>query len=149
MYDAPAFSAINKLFGEVFFEMNGGGNASLNLTDENDILSGGVEVKVRMPNKKTQELTMLSGGERALTVIALLFAAVKFKPHSICVMDEIDAALDEANLSRFGSYLQKISENGQIIVITHRKGTMAYMSGIYGVAKSPDGFTKILSIDRK
>ena len=109
-------------------------------------MNSGVEIRVRMPNKKMQELTALSGGERSLTVIALLFAAIKFKPHALCVMDEIDAALDESNLVRFGEYLKNLSQTSQLVVITHRKTTMSFMNRIYGVSKSTDGTTKIMSV---
>lgn len=118
------FKTINKDFGEVFKELFGGGRASLILEDENNVLECGIEIIVQPPGKKLQNMTLLSGGERAFTAIALLFAMLKINPSPFCVLDEIEAALDDVNVYRFADYLKKFTGDTQFLVITHRKGTM-------------------------
>ena len=118
------FEIINKNFAEVFKELFGGGNASLKLEDEENILECGIDINVQPPGKKLQNMMLLSGGEKAFTAIALLFAILKINPAPFCVLDEIEAALDDVNVYRFAEYLKKFSENTQFLVITHRKGTM-------------------------
>lgn len=118
------FKTINKDFGEVFKELFGGGRASLILEDENNVLECGIEIVVQPPGKKLQNMTLLSGGERAFTAIALLFAMLKINPSPFCVLDEIEAALDDVNVYRFADYLKKFTGDTQFLVITHRKGTM-------------------------
>ncbi|MBR1729967.1 MAG: chromosome segregation protein SMC [Selenomonadaceae bacterium] len=141
-----AFLKIQNFFAETFTKLFGGGKAQLELTNKDDILNTGVEIMVTLPQKKRQPLSMLSGGERALTVIALLFSFLKFKPSPFCILDEVDAPLDEANLIRFGGFLKEFSLNTQFIMITHRKTTMQFLDRIYGVTIDNDGVSKMLSI---
>jgi len=144
-----AFRKIQGYFNEIFIRLFGGGIAELRLTDQSDILSSGVEILVTLPNKKRQNLSALSGGERALTVIALLFSFLKYRPSPFSILDEIDAPLDEANVSRFGDFLQEFAHNTQFIVVTHRKGTMRAADSIYGVTVEDAGVSKVLSIRLK
>ncbi|TYZ27057.1 chromosome segregation protein SMC [Selenomonas caprae] len=141
-----AFAQIQKYFGEIFVRLFGGGKAELKLLDENDVLNTGVDILVTLPQKKRQNLSALSGGERALTVIALLFSFLRYRPSPFSVLDEIDAPLDEANVVRFGSFLTEFSENTQFIVVTHRKGTMEAVDTMYGVTIEDAGVSKILSV---
>ena len=127
------FKIINKNFGEVFAELFGGGKASLNLEDEENILECGIEITVQPPGKKLQNMMLLSGGEKAFTAIALLFAILKINPAPFCVLDEIEAALDDVNVFRYADYLKKFTEHTQFLVITHRKGTMEAADTVYGV----------------
>jgi len=143
------FEIINKDFGEVFKELFGGGRASLILEDENNILECGIEIVVQPPGKKLQNMTLLSGGERAFTAIALLFAMLKINPSPFCVLDEIEAALDDVNVYRFAEYLKKFSTMSQLLVITHRKGTMEAANTVYGVTMEENGISKLLSLDLK
>ena len=141
-----AFACIQVYFGEIFVRLFGGGKAELRLLDEEDVLNTGVEILVQLPEKKRQNLPALSGGERALTVIALLFSFLRYKPSPFSVLDEIDAPLDEANVVRFGSFLREFSANTQFIVVTHRKGTMEFVDTMYGVTIEDAGVSKILSV---
>lgn len=141
-----AFAQIQKYFGEIFVRLFGGGKAELKLLDEEDVLNTGVDILVTLPQKKRQNLSALSGGERALTVIALLFSFLRYRPSPFSVLDEIDAPLDEANVVRFGSFLKEFSENTQFIVVTHRKGTMEAVDTMYGVTIEDAGVSKILSV---
>ncbi len=141
-----AFAQIQIYFGEIFVRLFGGGKAELRLLDEEDVLNTGVEILVQLPEKKRQNLSALSGGERALTVIALLFSFLRYKPSPFSVLDEIDAPLDEANVVRFGKFLREFSTNTQFIVITHRKGTMESVDTMYGVTIEDAGVSKILSV---
>ena len=143
------FSVINKNFGEVFKELFGGGNATLTLEDEDNILECGIEVTVQPPGKKLQNMMLLSGGEKAFTAIALLFAILKINPAPFCVLDEIEAALDDVNVYRFAEYLKKFSSNTQFLVITHRKGTMEAADTVYGVTMEESGISKLLSMSLK
>ena len=140
------FELINKNFQEVFRELFGGGNASLKLEDEDNILECGIEINVQPPGKKLQNMMLLSGGEKAFTAIALLFAILKINPAPFCVLDEIEAALDDVNVYRFADYLKKFSENTQFLVITHRKGTMEAADTVYGVTMEENGISKLLSM---
>ena len=144
-----AFQKIQIFFSEIFIKLFGGGTAQLELTDKDDILNTGVEIMVTLPNKRRQSLSMLSGGERALTVIALLFSFLKFRPSPFCILDEVDAPLDEANLVRFGEFLREFSINTQFLLITHRKTTMEFLDRIYGVTVEEAGISKILSVNLK
>ena len=137
------FELINKNFAEVFKELFGGGNASLKLEDEENILECGIEITVQPPGKKLQNMMLLSGGEKAFTAIALLFAILKINPAPFCVLDEIEAALDDVNVYRFAEYLKKFSKDTQFLVITHRKGTM---EAAYGVTMEESGISKLLSM---
>ena len=137
---------INKNFGEVFAELFGGGKASLNLEDEENILECGIEITVQPPGKKLQNMMLLSGGEKAFTAIALLFAILKINPAPFCVLDEIEAALDDVNVFRYADYLKKFTEHTQFLVITHRKGTMEAADTVYGVTMEESGISKLLSM---
>ena len=140
------FHAIRKQFQRVFKELFGGGSADLVLTDPQDMLMTGVEIIAQPPGKKLQNLTLLSGGERALTAIALLFAILNVRPVPFCVLDEVEAALDESNVVRYSQYLKKFSEDTQFIVITHRKGTMEGADVLYGITMQESGISKLVSV---
>ena len=143
------FKVINKNFSEVFVELFGGGKAELKLTDEDNILESGIEIEVQPPGKKLQNMMLLSGGERAFTAIALLFAILKINPAPFCVLDEIEAALDDVNVYRFAEYLKKFAKESQFLVITHRKGTMEAANTVYGITMQENGISKLLSLDLK
>ncbi len=143
------FELINSNFSEVFKELFGGGNASLKLEDESNILECGIEINVQPPGKKLQNMMLLSGGEKAFTAIALLFAILKINPAPFCVLDEIEAALDDVNVYRFAEYLKKFSKDTQFLVITHRKGTMEVADTVYGVTMEEKGISKLLSMRLK
>jgi chromosome segregation protein len=140
------FEEIRSYFGRVFTRLFGGGRADLLLSDPKNPLETGVEIVAQPPGKKLQNLQLLSGGERALTAIALLFAILHVKPVPFCVLDEVEAALDEANVSRFAEYLREFSEQTQFIVVTHRKGTMEEADVLYGVAMEEGGVSKLVSV---
>ncbi len=140
------FAKINKNFEEVFVELFGGGSAKLSLEDEDHILECGINITAQPPGKKLQNMMLLSGGEKALTAIALLFAILKMNPSPFCVLDEIEAALDDVNVYRFAEYLKKFSSNTQFLVITHRKGTMEVADTVYGVTMEENGISKLLSM---
>ena len=143
------FKIINQNFNNVFGELFGGGKAELILTDEQDILECGIEIKVQPPGKKLQNMTLLSGGEKAFTAIALLFAILKINPSPFCVLDEIEAALDDVNVFRYADYLKKFTSDTQFLVITHRKGTMEDDDTVYGVTMEENGISKLLSMKLK
>ncbi len=140
------FNAIKKEFNLVFPSLFGGGRAELKLTDPEDILNTGVDIIAQPPGKKLQNLSLLSGGERALTAIALLFAILRVRPVPFCILDEVEAALDEANVYRFSQYLKQFSKETQFIVITHRKGTMEEADVLYGVTMQESGVSKLVSV---
>ena len=140
------FELINKNFAEVFKELFGGGNASLTLEDKDNILECGIEITVQPPGKKLQNMMLLSGGEKAFTAIALLFAILKINPAPFCVLDEIEAALDDVNVYRYAEYLKKFAKNTQFLVITHRKGTMEAADTVYGITMEENGISKLLSM---
>jgi chromosome segregation protein len=141
-----AFSQINEHFGELFVRLFGGGRAQLELADPSDILGTGIEIIVQPPGKKQQNLALLSGGERALTVIALLFAFLTYRPTPFCMLDEIDAALDEANVQRFSEFLRDYARSTQFIIVTHRKGTMEVADVMHGVTMEESGVSKLISV---
>ncbi|GAC92028.1 chromosome segregation ATPase [Anoxybacillus flavithermus NBRC 109594] len=143
---ATTFEQIRTQFARVFVELFGGGKADLQLTDPNDLLHTGVDIVAQPPGKKLQHLSLLSGGERALTAIALLFAILNVRPVPFCVLDEVEAALDEANVQRYAKYLKKFSDDTQFIVITHRKGTMEEADVLYGVTMQQSGVSKLVSV---
>ncbi|KIP22515.1 Chromosome partition protein Smc [Anoxybacillus ayderensis] len=143
---AVTFEQIRTQFARVFVELFGGGKADLKLTDPNDLLHTGVDIVAQPPGKKLQHLSLLSGGERALTAIALLFAILNVRPVPFCVLDEVEAALDEANVQRYAKYLKKFSNETQFIVITHRKGTMEEADVLYGVTMQQSGVSKLVSV---
>ena len=141
------FDKLNENFKETFVRLFGGGQAELKLTDPNDPLSCGIEVVAQPPGKKLQLLSLLSGGERALTAIAILFAMLKVKPTPFCILDEIEAALDEANISYFADYLVEFAKTTQFVVVTHRKGTMERCDALYGVAMEEKGVSSMVSVN--
>jgi chromosome segregation protein len=141
------FANIDKSFRETFLELFGGGKAALELEDPDDILNCGIEIKVQPPGKSLKTLTLLSGGERAFVAIALYFAILKVRPTPFCVMDEIEAALDEANVMRYANYMRRMSDKTQFIVITHRRGTMEEADVLYGVTMQEQGVSKVLNMD--
>ena len=143
---AEKFKQINKNFNDVFVELFGGGKAELILEDENNILECGIDIQVQPTGKKLQNMMLLSGGEKAFTAIALLFAILKINPAPFCILDEIEAALDDVNVYRFADYLKKFSKETQFLVITHRKGTMEAADTVYGVTMEENGISKLLSI---
>jgi chromosome segregation protein len=140
------FKEINKNFNEVFTELFGGGKAELKLEDENNVLECGIDIQAQPTGKKLQNMMLLSGGEKAFTAIALLFAILKINPAPFCVLDEIEAALDDVNVYRFAEYLKKFSAETQFLVITHRKGTMEAANTVYGVTMEENGVSKLLSM---
>ena len=141
------FKNINTQFKETFLELFGGGRANLELEDENDILNCGIEIKVQPPGKSLKTITLLSGGEKAFVAIALYFAVLKVRPAPFVVMDEIEAALDEANVHRFAEYMRRMSDETQMVVITHRRGTMEEADVLYGVTMQEQGVSRVLDID--
>ena len=140
------FEAIRGQFKVVFPNMFGGGRAELVLTNPEDLLNTGIEIEAQPPGKKLQHLSLLSGGERALTAIALLFSIIRVRPVPFCILDEVEAALDEANVARFGHYLSEFEDGTQFIVVTHRKGTMEAADVLYGVTMQESGVSKIVSV---
>jgi len=140
------FSEINKSFGIVFRELFGGGQGKLKLSDEENILESGIEIEVQLPGKGLQNINLYSGGEKSFIAIALLFAILRVKPAPFCILDEIDAALDDVNVSRFATYLKNYVEQTQFIVITHRRGTMEAANILYGVTMQEKGVSKLLSL---
>lgn len=141
------FEVISRNFNQVFRELFGGGQATLSLADPDDLLESGVEIEAQPPGKKLQSLTLLSGGERAFTAIALLFAILKVRPTPFCILDEIEAALDDVNVYRYADYLKKFSQKTQFIVVTHRRGTMESANILYGVTMQEKGISKLLSLN--
>ena len=141
-----SFEEINMHFKKVFAELFGGGRAELLLEDDQDIMESGIEIVAEPPGKKLQKISLLSGGEKALTAICLLFALLKINPSPVCILDEIDAALDEANVYKFSDYLKKYAQNMQFIVITHRKPTMIMCDSLFGFAMEEKGVSKLLSV---
>ena len=142
-----SFRAINENFGRVFAELFGGGEASLMLEDESDVLSSGIGIRVAPPGKVIKNLEALSGGEQALVAISIYFAILAVNPAPFCILDEIEAALDDANVVRFAQYLRRVSDKTQFIAITHRRGTMEAANVLYGVTMQEDGVSKVLRLD--
>ena len=144
LYDV--LDVVGRRFQEVFSQLFGGGTAQIVLTDPDNILTGGIDFYIQPPGKKRQQLTLLSGGERALTVIALLFSFLDYRPAPFCVLDEVDAALDEANVERFSSYLNRINKETQFIVVSHRKKTMEAAEVLQGVTMVERGVSRLLTV---
>ena len=142
-----AFGEIRKNFSEIFVELFGGGRASLELTDPENILQSGIELVVSPPGKKIDDLQQLSGGEQALVAISVYFAILKVKPSPFCILDEIEAALDDVNVNKYAAYVRSISKNTQFILITHRRGTMEEADVLYGVTMQEEGVSKLLKLD--
>lgn len=141
------FEEINTKFHQVFTELFGGGRGYVELTDADNILASGITIVAQPPGKKLQNMMLLSGGERALTAISLLFAIQSLRPSPFCVLDEIEAALDDANVDRFATYLQKLTKQTQFIVITHRKGTMELADALYGITMQEKGISTQVSVN--
>ena len=140
------FAALETAFATRFEQLFGGGFAKLSLTDPSDLGSTGIEIVARPPGKKAQALAMLSGGERALTAVALLFAMLEVRPVPFCVLDEVDAALDEANIGRFADALRSLAHQTQFIVITHNRGTIEAADALYGVTVGDDSVSRVISL---
>ncbi|MBS4536079.1 chromosome segregation protein SMC [Clostridium sp. D2Q-14] len=140
------FNVIKNNFKDIFSQLFGGGKSDIYLVDEENVLTSPIEIKAQPPGKKLQSISLLSGGEKSLTAISLLFAILKLKPTPFCVLDEIEAALDDANVVRFSEYLRQFSDKTQFIVITHRKGTMEAVDSLYGVTMEENGVSKLLSV---
>ena len=141
------FAQVNKNFNEVFTELFRGGEAEMRLLDEEDVLESGIEIVARPPGKRLQNIMLLSGGEKALTAIALLFALFRTKPTPFCILDEVDAPLDDANVLRFADLLKSYSRNIQFLVITHNKITMEAASTLYGVTMEERGVSKLVAVE--
>ncbi len=141
------FKQIDECFRETFLDLFGGGKAALRLEDENDVLNCGIEIKVQPPGKALSNISLLSGGEMAFVAIALYFAILKVRPTPFCVMDEIEAALDDANVNRYASYMRKMSDKTQFLVITHRRGTMEEADMLYGVTMQEKGVSTVIELD--
>lgn len=141
------FKAINEQFDLVFKELFGGGKADLELTEEEDILEAGIKINAQPPGKKLQNMMQLSGGEKALTAISLLFAIQNLKPSPFCLLDEIEAALDDSNVNRYAKYLHKLSKDTQFLIITHRRGTMAAADILYGITMQEKGVSTLVSVN--
>lgn len=142
-----AFNAINEKFNTTFSELFGGGSAELLLTDEENVLTSGIEIKAAPPGKIIKSLMQLSGGEQAFVAIALFFAILQVNPTPFCILDEIEAALDEVNVARFGEYIKRYSGGTQFILITHRRGTMEVADKLYGVTMPEHGISKVLALN--
>jgi chromosome segregation protein len=140
------FRALETAFASRFEQLFGGGFARLTLTDPGDVGASGIEIVARPPGKKAQALAMLSGGERALTAVALLFAMLEVRPVPFCVLDEVDAALDEANIGRFADALRALANGTQFIVITHNRGTIEAADALYGVTSGDDSVSRVISL---
>ncbi len=141
------FADIQAAFDKVFKELFGGGQGRLELMEDVDILEAGVRVIAQPPGKKLQNMMQLSGGEKALTAISLLFAIQSLKPSPFCLLDEIEAALDESNVGRFAQYLHNLTAQTQFIVITHRRGTMEQADRLYGITMQEKGVSSMVSVD--
>jgi chromosome segregation protein len=139
------FDAVAKQFAETFPTLFDGGSARLELTEPDDLLSTGVDIVARPPGKRAQRLALLSGGERALTAVALIFAIFRVSPAPFCVLDEVDAMLDEANVGRFRALLQELSKQTQFVVITHTRGTIEAADTLYGISMSADAVSQMIS----
>ncbi len=140
------FNAINGYFKETYTSLFGGGTAELVLEDENDILNCGIDIKAQPPGKNVKSLSLLSGGEKGLTAIALLFAILKVRPAPFCIFDEVEAALDDVNVLRYAQYVRMMTDETQFILITHRRGTMEEADMLYGVTMQERGVSKLLEL---
>ena len=141
------FEEIKVEFDKVFKELFGGGRGTIELVEDEDILEAGIIIVSQPPGKKLQNMMQLSGGEKALTAIALLFAIQNLKPSPFCLLDEIEAALDDSNVGRYANYLHKLTKHTQFIVITHRRGTMAAADRLYGITMQEKGVSTLVSVD--
>ena len=141
------FEEIQREFDKVFKELFGGGKGTLELVEDEDILECGIRIIAQPPGKKLQNMMQMSGGEKSLTAISLLFAIQNLKPSPFCLLDEIEAALDDSNVGRFAQYLHKLTKNTQFIVITHRRGTMAAADRLYGITMQEKGVSTLVSVN--
>ena len=141
------FAQIRNEFDKAFKELFGGGKGTLELDEEEDILEAGIRIISQPPGKKLQNMMQLSGGEKALTAIALLFAIQNLKPSPFCLLDEIEAALDDSNVTRYAQYLHKLTKNTQFIIITHRRGTMNAADRLYGITMQEKGVSTLVSVN--
>lgn len=141
------FDKVNTEFQKIFPVLFPGGQAELHLLNDTDLLTSGVEILVRLPGKKTQNMSLFSGGEKALTAISLIFSLLKTTPAPFCFLDEVDAPLDEANVGRFNDVLEALSGDFQFVVITHNRRTMEVLDTIYGISMSEPGVSKLVSVD--
>ena len=141
-----SFKIINKHFQETFKDLFNGGTASLKLTEPNNLLETGIEIVASPPGKKLSSISLLSGGEKTLTAISLLFAIIKARPAPFCILDEVEAALDEANVDTFGKYVTSLKDQSQFILITHKKKTMEYVDVLYGITMQESGVSKLVSV---
>ena len=140
------FARINSYFGETFAELFGGGKAELILEDPLNVLECAIEIKVQPPGKNVRNIDLLSGGEKGLSAIALLFAILKVTPAPFCIFDEVEAALDDVNVTRYAEYVRRMTKNTQFILITHRRGTMEEADVLYGVTMQEEGVSKMLEL---
>ena len=145
---AENFALINKNFKEIFVDLFGGGKADLELTDPDNILESGIEIKVAPPGKVIKNLISLSGGEQAFVAIAIYFAILRIRPAPFCILDEIDAALDEVNVRKYAFYLKNFVSTTQFILVTHRRGTMELANVLYGVTMQQNGVSKLLKMNQ-
>jgi chromosome segregation protein len=141
-----AFEGINRNFGELFVELFGGGRGEMVLLDEEDVLESGIDIVAQPPGKRLQNVLLLSGGEKAMTAIALVLAIFKYKPSPFCILDEVDAPLDEVNVGRFSDHVVEMSATTQFLVITHNKRTMEAARALYGVTMEEPGISKLVSV---
>ena len=141
-----SFKTINENFKTTFKELFSGGNASLKLTEPNNLLETGIDIVASPPGKKLNGISALSGGEKTLTAISLLFAIIKSRPAPFCILDEIEAALDDANVDTFGKYITSLKNKSQFILITHKKKTMEYADVLYGITMQESGVSKLVSV---
>ena len=141
-----AFDAVSQNFVKVFTHLFGGGKAELRLTGDDDVLEAGLEIVAQPPGKRLQNINLLSGGEKALTALSLLFALFQYKPSPFCILDEIDAPLDDANIDRFSKIIYDFSANTQFIIVTHNKRTMEAARTMYGVTMQDEGISKLVSV---
>ena len=141
-----SFNIIQVKFNEVFHELFGGGAGRLTLTDPDNVLESGIEIEVQPPGKKLQNMMVLSGGEKALSAIALLFSVLEVRPTPFCILDEVEAALDDNNVYRFADYIGRYSKKTQFIVVTHRRGTMESADIMYGITMQEKGVSKLLKL---
>jgi chromosome segregation protein len=143
------FDLVNERFRELFPQLFNGGQAELVLTDENDLLETGIEVVAQPPGKKLQNVTLLSGGEKALTAVAMIFSIFQIKPSPFCLLDEVDAPLDDANIGRFNEIVATMAKTSQFIIITHNKRTMEIADNLYGITMEEPGMSKLVSVCMK
>ena len=141
------FKEINGYFSTTFVELFGGGDAELLLSEPLDVLNSGIEIKVQPPGKKISSIDQLSGGEKSLVALAIYFAMMKVSPPPFCMLDEVETALDDVNVDRFASYMRKMCDNTQFIVVTHRRGTMEEADILYGVTMQEKGVSKLLKLN--